>query len=198
MPNSETRRLQDLGIARFNDIFPRIVNGNFIEIDKEWVPFDRLPHPTISSPIIDIAVGPFAKGDTRYDIEYNNLIRNVAIWELLSRAEMAHMENLRLYNIPAIFDNFRNGEFTNENARCFMAVEIEGRKDRKVVLADIINTSAMGRIGIIVAKSDEVLKIFVRLLNYLLFLQSVGKPTFITKNVLILKREQYEDVLSAR
>src|SRR5574341_1013118 len=174
MPNAETIKLQNMGVREFTRTFPSKIRDKDVEIRKEWLPFNRWHDQSISSPMIDIAIGPFA-------IE-------------------AHTENLERYNreeeLPE-FDDFLNREFTNTNARCFMAVEIEGREDRKVVLADIIYTSAMGRFGIIVAKSERVLRIFVRLLSYLLFLQRVDKPTFRTKNVLILSSEQFTRLLTS-
>jgi hypothetical protein len=200
MPNAETIRLQNMGVREFTRTFPSTIIGKDIEIRKEWLPFNRWHDQSISSPMIDIAIGPFAI-ETRCIREYDALLTNRNVRELLQLALEAHTENLercnnREENLPE-FDDFFNGEFTNTNARCFMAIEVEGREDRKVVLADIINTSAMGRFGIIVAKSERVLKIFVKLLNYLLFLQSVEKPTFRTKNVLILSSEQFSRLLTS-
>lgn len=149
--------------------------------------------------MIDIAIGPFAI-DIQCIREYDTLLTNTNVRQLLRMAREAHIENLeRCINRERELqlDDFFNGEFTNRNARCFMAVEIEGREDRKVILADIINTSAMGRFGIIVAKSERVLKIFVKLLNYLSFLQSVDKPTFGTKNVFILSSEQFNGLFTS-
>ncbi len=71
-----------------------------------------------------------------------------------------------------------------------------GQFSMGIFIADIINTSAMGRFGLIVAKSERVLKIFVKLLNYSLFLQSVRKPTFRTNNVMILSSEQFINLLT--
>lgn len=200
MPNAETLRLQNMGVREFTRTFPSRIIDKDIEIRKEWLPFNRWHNQSISSPMIDIAIGPFAI-ETQCVEEYNELLSNTNVRKFLRLALNAHTENLERCNnreeeLPE-FDDFFNGEFTNTNARCFMAVEIEGREDRKVVLADIINTSAMGRFGVIVAKSERVLKIFVKLLNYLLFLQRVDKPTFRTKNVLILSSEQFTGLLNS-
>lgn len=202
MPNSETIRLQNMGVREFARKFPSTIRGRDVKIIKEWLPFpfNRWHNQFISSPMIDIAIGPFAI-ETQCIREYDELLTNRNIRRYLRLALEAHTENLERYNnrdedLPE-FDDFFNREFTNTNARCFMAVEIEGREDRKVVLADIINTSAMGRFGVIVAKSERVLKIFVKLLNYFLFLQRVDKPTFRTKNVLILSSEQFTGLLTS-
>jgi hypothetical protein len=194
MPNAETIRLQNMGVREFARKFPTTIRGRDVEIRKEWLPFNRWHDQFISSPMIDIAIGPFAI-ETQCILEYDELLANRDVRRLLRFALNAHIENLERYSnreeeLPR-FDDFFNREFTNTNARCFMAVEIEGRADRKVVLADIINTSAMGRFGVIVAKSERVLKIFVKLLKYSLFLERVDKPTFRTKNVLILSGEQF-------
>lgn len=201
MPNRETKRLQNFGISELKKIIPNQVDNTMnrrdkisVEIKKEWIPFDKREYPGMSSPIIDIAVGPFATGERRIG-EYNELIKELSVVRFLRKAKEFHLENLKNYNIPENYvglDDFENGSFSNKNARCFFAIEIEGREDRKVILSDIVNTSAMGRVGIIVSKSEKVLKIFCRLLYYQWYLKLAGKPNFIVSNVMILSEQQFK------
>jgi len=196
MPNEETRQLQNFSVEKLRLLFPNRINHSEIGIVKEWLPF--CGQSGISSPIIDVAVGPFAI-NSRMINEYNLLFENRGVSSFIRDSIILHNQNLNRYNIPRdiqLLDNFSERHFTNENSRCFMAIEIEGREDRKVVLADIVNVAAMGRIGVIVAKTERVLRIFVRLLYYLWFLQRAGKPTFNTGNVLIITQQQFRDLLS--
>jgi hypothetical protein len=198
MPNVETRRLQTLGVEGLQEIFPQEVRDKPIIIKREWKPFIKRNYPDMSSPIIDIAVGPFAT-EERLIREYDELLGIDFIKILIDIACAFHFQNLDRFGIPKNLvglDDFNGNNFTNTNARCFFAIEIEGRKDRKVVLSDIFNTSAMGRIGIIVANSNDVLRIFLRLLYYFWFLKRVGKPSLVSSNVIILSKEQFESLFT--
>ncbi|MDD4878576.1 MAG: hypothetical protein PHO02_06085 [Candidatus Nanoarchaeia archaeon] len=195
MPNEETRQLQNLSVKCLKRLFPSKIEHIPIEIRKEWHPFSD--QKNISSPIIDVVVGPLAITTTRIN-EYNLLFENTRVSSFIQKVIDIHNQNLRENHIPRdvqILDDFREGGYTNPNSRSFIAIEIEGREDRKVVLADIVNVAAMGRIGIIVAKNEKVLRIFVRLLYYLYFLQKAGKPTFKTGNVIILTQQQFKNIL---
>ena len=78
----------------------------------------------MSSPIIDIAVGPFAT-EERLIQEYNDLLRIDPIKIFIDCACKFHFENLDRYNIPRDLelDDFERGIFTNTNARSFFAIE---------------------------------------------------------------------------
>ena len=54
----------------------------------------------------------------------------------------------------------------------------------------------MGRIGIVVANSNEVLRIFLKLLHYFYFLKRVDKPSLKSNNVIILSKEQFESLFT--
>ena len=86
--------------------------------------------------------------------------------------------------------------YFNENARCLLCIEIEGTGSRKHCLGDLINASALGRVGILVARSEKMLKAFLRQREYLRFLGSVGKNTLKTDNTLILSTEQFDKCLA--
>jgi len=82
------------------------------------------------------------------------------------------------------------------NSRCSFAIEIENSGSRKHRMGDIVNASAMGRVALVVP-DKEILKSFVRILEYLNLLKSSQKPTFEHKNVIILDQEQLKDCLRA-
>jgi hypothetical protein len=84
----------------------------------------------------------------------------------------------------------------NENARCLFCIEIEESGSRKHCLGNLVNASALGRIGILVARTDAVLRTFVRQRAYFKFLAEVEKNTFKTANALILTAVQFDDCLA--
>jgi hypothetical protein len=59
-----------------------------------------------------------------------------------------------------------------------------------------VNASALGRVGILIAGSQQILSTFVRQRVYLRFLANVGKNTFQTVNTLLLTKPQFEDCLT--
>ncbi len=195
MKSPETIRLQQEAEQRL-----AIITGQ--QVISEWQPFDKRMYPSMSSPKIDVAVGPYAI-DEILEERYTTLQSNERIKYFLKHAREMHLQNLREGGVPQDmvrtedFDrsNITNPNITNRNARCFIAVEIEGREDRKVVLADIVNTSAMGRVGIIVARTNKVLRIFTGLLHYNWYLGQVGKPHYTSSNVLLLSSEQFDQLL---
>lgn len=90
---------------------------------------------------------------------------------------------------PSSHDDFQRGD-SNRNARCFIAIEIENENSRKHLMGSIVNAGALGRIGLLVAWSDEALTVATRMREYFDFLQSVGKRTFNMDNVLVLTSGQ--------
>lgn len=167
------------------------------ETKGEWQSFDAEMYPTMSSPKIDVAVGPFAIYENLQN-RYTELQQMPHIKRFLNEVRQMHLQNMHEMGIPLEMvrtDDFDHEKVTNERARCFIAVEIEGREDRKVVLADIINTAAMGRIGIVVAKTNRVLRIFSGLLHYNWYLGQVEKPHYTSSNVLLVSSQQFEQLL---
>jgi hypothetical protein len=59
-----------------------------------------------------------------------------------------------------------------------------------------VNASALGRIGVLVARSAPVMRVFVRQRAYLHFLAEVQKNTFRTENALVLTAEQFTECLA--
>ena len=84
----------------------------------------------------------------------------------------------------------------NQNARCFLAIEIENSSSKKHIMGSMINAASLGRLGIGIAYNDSVKKTFLRILNYLAFLKRVEKNTYDTTNFLILTKEQFQECIS--
>jgi hypothetical protein len=84
----------------------------------------------------------------------------------------------------------------NENARCFIAVEIENESSRKHILGGMVNAAALGRLGIIVAWTPEKLRAVLKMRRYLVYLATVGKRTFDPANLFVLTRGQFDQVVA--
>jgi hypothetical protein len=189
-----------------------------IEVRNQWSPFkdedqevhqevrqevklqDQKVHQEVHqevrkySPRIDIAVGPFAYGEIRYIEEYNKL--SEASSQFINRLLSQFKENSKRYPFSKyIPNNHKELNGINENARCFLAIEIERTGTRKHRLGDIVNACAFGRIGIIIAWNDRVLKSFLAITEYLQFLKEKGKPTYGTRNLIIVTKEQFSSIL---
>lgn len=79
----------------------------------------------------------------------------------------------------------------NRNARCFIAIEIEKSGTRKHRLGDIVNACSLGRIGVIIVWDPSILKSFLKITEYLSFLKGRLKPTYETRNLVIVSKEQF-------
>lgn len=139
------------------------------------------------SPRIDIAVGPFAT-NWQFVNEYDRLEEQhrVVIEQLYSY----HLANVGTDNQYALAD-LDNALRLNQNARCFLAIEIENLVSRKHLMGGAINASALGRLGIAIGWTPLALRCLIRLNRYLAFLSSVGKNSFNTSNLLVLNPDQF-------
>ena len=138
----------------------------YAEVEVQWRPF-RGEGRGIYAPVVDIAVGPFAI-TRRYVDEYRTLLEETrAFIEMLIGK---HNENCHGQEEDARFEDIRD---FNENARCLLCIEIEESGTRKHCLGNLVNASALGRIGILVARGQSVLRTFVRQRSYLHFLAEV-------------------------
>jgi hypothetical protein len=170
-----------------------------IEVRNQWSPFkdeDQEVRQEVRkySPRIDIAVGPFAYGKVRCIEEYNKL--SEASSQFIDSLLSQFKENSKRYPFSEyIPNNHKELNGINENARCFLAIEIERTGTRKHRLGDIVNACAFGRIGIIIAWNDRVLKSFLAITEYLQFLKEKGKPTYETRNLIIVTKEQFSSIL---
>ncbi|MFP3950477.1 MAG: hypothetical protein ACLFUZ_05330 [Candidatus Micrarchaeia archaeon] len=171
--------------------------GNETPVKAEWPSFLR--QKNIYSPRVDIAVGPFSTEDdtslsSRYNSmanTYSNLIDGLIdkFRSNLDEFRRANRASLPLGEIPSDHAFFGKKSF-NDNARCFIAIEIERSGSKKHMLGDIVNSSSLGRIGLIVAWDAKRLKSFLRMLEYWNFLKSKGKPSFDSRNVLVITKDQ--------
>lgn len=84
----------------------------------------------------------------------------------------------------------------NDNARCLICVEVEDTGDEKHMIGDLVNASALGRVGLLIARSDIAFRSFLRQRVYLRYLADVGKNTFKTNNALVLTAEQFDECLA--
>ena len=160
------------------------------EVVVQWQPFRGVGRG-IYAPIVDVAVGPFAI-QRRYVDEYAQLLDGTRFFidSLIER----HNANLEGREAPARFERIRD---FNENARCLLCIEIEESGSRKHCLGNLVNASALGRIGVLVARQASVMRTFVRQRAYLHFLAEVQKNTFRTENALVLTAEQLNECLAA-
>ena len=169
---------------------------NPLEVISEWRAFQNMPYQY--SPRVDIAVGPFSirpgRNRTR---EYNQLLIDEHISSFLESLYEFHIENigdewLNEIEVPAL-DYLVN---KNQNARCFLSIEIENTSTKKHIMGSMVNAASLGRIGIGIAYNDSVKRTFVRILNYLGFLKRVEKNTYDASNFLIITKEQLEILLN--
>jgi len=164
---------------------------------RGWYPF-KGQHASFYSPVTDIAVGPFATQE-RLIRDYNNLEHRIP--DLLNSLKSCFRDNYHKHG--GHFPGSPTYPFTefegNENARCFIAIEIESKNPtRKHKMGSIINAASLGRIGIVVGLDEYTERVLIRILGYLKFLASVGKPTFRAGNTFIVDKEQFLRILDRR
>jgi len=133
-------------------------------------------------PRVDYAIGPF-------NIDAHIIDNNKSIIE----ASEKYGELVQRFKL--VSDRANSILEANPNPRCFLAIELEDKTSRKHRLGSLINASAIGRIGIIVASNDEVFSSFVKIRSYLDFLLDVGKTRYAPKNVLILREGDFLEAL---
>ena len=159
----------------------------------------------IYSPKVDIAVGPFAI-ERRYEDEYDRMVnsyhRLIDTWIDMFRQNWQSVIGGRYWRVsphspsvtPSGYRDFiEHG--ANRNARCFIAIEVENEKSRKHLMGSIINAGALGRVGILVAWQEKVLRAAIRMREYFDFLQEAEKRTFNMSDVIVLSRNQLADSL---
>lgn len=76
-----------------------------------------------------------------------------------------------------------------------MAIEVEGSGSEKHLLGDMINVSISGRIGVVIGYNDVKFKTFLRQLDYLAYTVEANKIKFNSKNIIVLKPDQFENIL---
>jgi len=208
-------RIKNLLQDYFDDLRRRNSNiaGIDIQVETEWKAFRR-DTGFLYSPFVDIAVGPFAVEAYQYSEDYTRLINAsetlvtslLNIFEsnyssIFSTRDSTSYSSYDLSSLPSLQDFTSNA--SNDNARCLFAIEIEKSGSRKHRLGDLVNAAALGRMGILVAWDEEVLRSFFRILQYFKFLNAAGKPTLAAlhgraaKNIIILTMSQLDNILAA-
>jgi hypothetical protein len=177
------REYQDSALEALALLYPAV------EVKTQWYPFAG-EGLDIYAPVVDIAVGPFAiRG--RYGEQYTQLMNETR--PFIQRLIDCHNENIDARQEATTFERL---EWFNENARCLFCIEIEESGSRKHCLGNLVNASALGRIGLLVARTEVVKRTFVRQRSYLQFLADVDKNTFRTGNALILTAAQFDECLA--
>ncbi len=133
-------------------------------------------------PRVDIAVGPFninrdiGPNRRRIWVAYEN--HRALIEAIRARSDAANRELVH-----------------NPNPRCLVAIEVEHYTGTKHRLGSMINASAIGDIGIIVAASPAVFNSLVRIRRYVEFLLTVGKTDYDPRNLMIVLADDLGEVL---
>lgn len=161
------------------------------DIKQQWPAFSKTKG---YSPRIDVAIGPFSIEDGQcLNNKYNDLINNAKTF--LDACFNGFKKNVSNFDrdISEIEINYQ----FNSNARCFLAIEIEKSGSRKHRLGDIVNVSALGKIGLVIAWDSDILNSFLRIMKYFEFLKEVKKNKIETKNVMILERNQFLEIVKS-
>ena len=169
-----------------------------LEVKNEWAAFTGYRHQY--SPRVDIAVGPYSivAGENQTHV-YNQLVNSVNINTFIRKLYELHIENVRLkVDNEITIPDFDELIYKNQNARCFLAIEIENENSKKHIMGSLINAASLGRIGIGIAYTDKTMKTFIRIMNYLGFMRRVKKNTYDTTNFLIVSKTQMQNVLTER
>ncbi len=157
----------------------------------------------IYQPIADIAIGPFAT-EGQYITEYDDLVQDksnlIDMWVHMFQSNWQEVIGDHYCAVPPPkpigYEDYL-GTNSNQNARCFMAIEIENENSRKHLMGSIINAGALGRVGILVAWHDSALRAAIRMRQYFSFLRTAEKRTFDMSGVLILTRSQLASSLNS-
>lgn len=180
-------------VKEYQKYFKDKLKNIYQEVEVEWNPFGRRDDQY--SPRPDIAVGPFAIN--------NRLVRDydILLNESKSKAFIESLIEINNQNIIRIGGGNQSTLFNishfNDNARCFLCIEIENATSRKHIMGGLVNASALGRVAILVAWTPDKLKAFIKLKNYLKSLTVAEKNSFKTDNILILDKDQFKEIVDS-
>ncbi|OZT76848.1 hypothetical protein [Salinicoccus roseus] len=184
----DLKRFQNLLVESFKHMF-EFEDDN---VKGEWSSMLVERELQIYSPRIDVAIGPFAETQSNAEI-YDDLLRRAQIKrfvELLINNHRQNMNCLNIYDNLNTFVEYDELARMNNNARCFMAIEIENQVSRKHLMGGAINASALGRVGVLVPWTEDKLRAFARMIRYMAYLKEAEKNTFNTTNMLIVTKSQ--------
>lgn len=173
--------------------------ANFKGMEHEWSAFNTLPRKYLYAPRVDIAISPFNDND---DVPkekkelINKLVRQKEIKRFIEQCHRHHLANLRKdlyeYANPASLEEVLE---SNNKPRCLIAIEIENTNSKKHIMGSVVNAASLGKIGIGIAYSEEAYRAFLRIINYFAYLFAKEKGSYNTANFLVLRVEQFEEVL---
>jgi len=157
------------------------------------------------SPIIDVSVGPFSeeRGVSLWN-EYDALVNysNNLIDEMLQQFGLNYQEfgegyfRIEERRLPIGYIDFLStARDVNWNARCFMAIEVEDSGSRKHLLGDMFNVSISGRLGVVIGYNQDKYETLLKELEYLAYTIEAKKIKFNSRNIIVLKPEQFEEIL---
>ncbi len=170
------------------DIKENLLNY-FAEVEIEWRSWEK---GKLYSPRCDIAIGPFAQKG-RLCSRYDDMLDEHR--ELVSEILRLYDENISINGGNVLRAGHDDLYSINRNSRCFMVIEIENKTDAKQVLGSMINAAALGRIGLIIVWERKRLLEFLNIVEYLQFLSRAEKNTFNTQNLIILDKNQFNELL---
>ncbi len=133
-------------------------------------------------PRIDFAIGPF---NTDRQLDRNNSIINQEY-----RIHEQFFNQVKEKN-PDEWHEL----VPNRNPRCFIAIEVEKSGSRKHRIGSIMNASAIGKVGILVAVDEPNFRALNRIRRYLDFINRAKKTESYPKNVLIIRRSDFLNLL---
>lgn len=145
------------------------------------------------SPVIDLAVGPFAT-EQHHISEYDRMARQSAA--MLTSLLQCYRYNLRKFgsNLPA--PTLRQLCSLNRNSRCFLAIEVEkGNINMKYLTGSTVHAAALGRVGVMVAWDEERAQDLLSVREYFAALKSWGKNITDPDNLLIMTKDQIKEAL---
>jgi len=157
------------------------------------------------SPIIDISVGPFSETRgtslwTEYDSLANfsrDMIDDMVVQFRQNYEDFGHgFFRIEERTLPTSYQDFLSqSQGVNWNARCFLAIEVEDSGSPKHLLGDMINVSIAGRIGLVIGYNQHKYETLLRQLEYIAYSVEAKKIKFNSKNILVLKPDQFENVI---
>lgn len=144
---------------------------------------DDFNSSTMYNPELDIWVGP---DNINKNIESDNRKIN----------EVLVSHNVFLNAINDIADKKYNSEFLNKNPRFFLAIEVAGSGSKKHLLGEMFNASILGKIGIVIAANDKILRTYLRHAEYINFAHDVEKTKVHFNNLMIIDGEKLLEFLN--
>lgn len=181
-------RTDDLTVKEYQKLVIRKLRTALkLPVKKEWCAMKE--HPTMYSPRVDIAVGPFVY-DAGSIADQHDLA--VAQWEKPIRTMLDyHKQNIKKLKWDTVPTSFDELCYKNKAARCFLAIEIENGVNPKYLTGDILNAMALGRLGVVVPFTYDTQKSFARIRKYIWYLSAATNLD--TRNLLILDKQQLTD-----